>query len=215
MNIVYKNKKYIFDDKVWNCVKEFVKDYLDNNENGKLCSVIDVGCGNGKNMKYLQDNNFRFVQGCDIDDNFLLNCARKGLNVTKANILNLPYKDSEFDFVFCNGVIHHLKLEQERKKAIEELLRISKPKAKIYISLNSYESNHYRNMSEKSLSHILSPGSELTHSLRDIVVKFKNKTVYYYLYKEEQMTDLFLSFGCSIIKILHECNNLSYIIEKK
>jgi 2-polyprenyl-3-methyl-5-hydroxy-6-metoxy-1,4-benzoquinol methylase len=87
MEIIFKNKKYLSNDKIWNCIKKFIKIYLEKNDSdiqlesqkkfNFYSSIIDVGCGNGKNMKYLQDNKFINVHGCDIDDKLIKLCKFK------------------------------------------------------------------------------------------------------------------------------------------
>ncbi len=42
----------------------------------------------------------------------------------KANILNLPFKDNQFDVVLCNHVLEHI---EDDKKAMQELYRVLKP----------------------------------------------------------------------------------------
>lgn len=42
----------------------------------------------------------------------------------KADICNLPFKDNEFDIIFCNHVLEHI---PDDKKAMEELYRVMKP----------------------------------------------------------------------------------------
>lgn len=41
----------------------------------------------------------------------------------KADILNLPFKDNEFDVIFCNHVLEHI---EDDAKAIKELFRVMK-----------------------------------------------------------------------------------------
>ena len=43
----------------------------------------------------------------------------------KADILDLPFKDNEFDLVFCNHVLEHI---EDDAKAMKELYRVLKPK---------------------------------------------------------------------------------------
>jgi SAM-dependent methyltransferase len=42
----------------------------------------------------------------------------------KADILDLPFKDNEFDVIFCNHVLEHI---EDDTKAISELYRVMKP----------------------------------------------------------------------------------------
>jgi ubiquinone/menaquinone biosynthesis C-methylase UbiE len=193
MQITYKNKKYVCDYKIWKCIQDFIKSYL-----SKTDFILDVGCGNGKNIKYLKENNFTNVHGCDIDDDFIKECAEQHLNVTKCNILNLPYANNQFDVVLCNGVIHHLQTSEQRKCAIQEILRISKSKSKIFLSVNSFESKYY---------------SKITN-VQDIWINYQDKKIFYHLYKEDELKTFLASFDCTIIKTVNECSSLRIIIEK-
>lgn len=122
----FNNTRY----NVWPCVKEFL-DTVDKN------SVIgDIGCGNGKNMLYRKDcTNI----GCDFSINLIKLCQKKKLNVVQGNILNIPFKDNFFDATICIAVIHHLSTVSKRKKAIQELLRVTKPSGKILILVWAFE----------------------------------------------------------------------------
>jgi len=42
----------------------------------------------------------------------------------KADILDLPFNDNEFDIVFCNHVLEHI---EDDSKAMKELFRVMKP----------------------------------------------------------------------------------------
>ena len=96
----------------------------------KVKSFADIGCGNGKNMLYRKDcTNI----GCDFSENLVKICLEKNLNVISGDILNIPFKDNTFDYTICIAVIHHLSTNEKRKKAISELLRVTKPNGKILI----------------------------------------------------------------------------------
>ena len=62
--------------KVWNGPSEFIKNIKPNSK------VVEIGCGNGKNMKLRNDIDF---YGCDISKEFVKMCRKDNLN------LNLPY----------------------------------------------------------------------------------------------------------------------------
>lgn len=97
--------------------------------------IIDVGCGNGKNILYLKNKNYTNIFGCDISSSQVDICKNKNLNVIKADNLNLPYEDNSFDCVLSVAVIHHFDSVSDRKKAIEELIRICKSGGKIFIQV--------------------------------------------------------------------------------
>ena len=100
---VYNKIAEYFDNtryRPWSCVENF----LDNLPKKSL--IGDIGCGNGKNMLY--KNNELLFKGCDFSIELVKIALKKGLNVIEGDILNLPYNDEEFDYTICIAVIHHL-----------------------------------------------------------------------------------------------------------
>lgn len=114
----------------WSCVEEFL-------DNVPEKSVIgDIGCGNGKNMLYRPDC---YNYGCDFSSELVKICLDKNLNVIEGDILNIPFEDNQFDYTICIAVLHHLSTEDKRKKAIDELKRVTKQGGKILILVWAYE----------------------------------------------------------------------------
>ena len=114
----------------WTCVEEF----LDTIPKGSI--IGDIGCGNGKNMLYRKDC---LNYGCDFSESLVNICLQKNLNVICGDILNIPYKNDSFDYTICIAVIHHLSTVEKRKKAIEELERVTKKGGKILVLVWAFE----------------------------------------------------------------------------
>ena len=114
----------------WSCVEGF----LDNIPKGSV--IGDIGCGNGKNMMYKKDC---LNYGCDFSESLVNICLQKNLNVVCGDILNIPYKTDSFDYTICIAVIHHLSTVKKRKKAIEELERVTKQRGKILLLVWAFE----------------------------------------------------------------------------
>jgi ubiquinone/menaquinone biosynthesis C-methylase UbiE/uncharacterized protein YbaR (Trm112 family) len=100
--------------------------------------ILETGIGTGDNILYLKeqldggtyyglDNQLRMLQKC------LANCARWNLSsdLYRADAENLPFKDNAFDVVFHLGAIN---LFQDKKQAINEMIRVAKPGTKIVIA---------------------------------------------------------------------------------
>ncbi len=89
-------------------------------------SFLDAGCGEGFVSHYLLE---RFpgleITGFDFnpDSVALAAATNPGAVYTVADILNLPFPDSEFDIVGCFEVMEHL---YEPERALSELLRVSR-----------------------------------------------------------------------------------------
>ena len=114
----------------WTCVEEFL------NTIPKGSIIGDIGCGNGKNMLYRKDC---LNYGCDFSESLVNICLQKNLNVICGDILNIPYKNDSFDYTICIAVLHHLSTVEKRKKAIEELERVTKKGGKILVLVWAFE----------------------------------------------------------------------------
>ena len=114
----------------WSCVEDFLNKVPTNSMIG------DIGCGNGKNMFYRKDC---INLGCDFSEELVKLCNERSLQVIQGNILNVPFQDNLIDTTLCIAVLHHLSTKEMRKKAIQELIRITKPNGKILILVWAFE----------------------------------------------------------------------------
>jgi ubiquinone/menaquinone biosynthesis C-methylase UbiE len=102
-------------------------------------TILDLGCGSGRYAIALSTYGCKRVIGFDMGDQGLkvgksIIEKHKINNVTfiKGNVLDLPFDNDHFDFVFCNGVLHHTK---DMEKGIKELYRVLKPGGKSFLYL--------------------------------------------------------------------------------
>ncbi len=93
--------------------------------------AVDCGCGGGRYTVALKKVGFDKVVGVDWSEEALegarLRAGEAGIEgviYKRANVLDLPFDDNEFDFVFSNGVLHHT---ENVLRGIRELLRVMKP----------------------------------------------------------------------------------------
>lgn len=99
--------------------------------------VLEVSVGKGNNIKYLAEltKSARFV-GVDSDYSMLKKAAQLvkenelPLTLCHARAEALPFEDNSFGCVFHDG---DQTAFQDMKKAISEMVRVAKPKAKIMI----------------------------------------------------------------------------------
>lgn len=95
-------------------------DWLD----GKRC--LDVGCGNGLYTVALSFLSSNLVIGVDFDRARIAQAKRRyktieNLDFVVADVDQLPFCPSSFDFILCLRVLHHLK---RREQAIAEMKRV-------------------------------------------------------------------------------------------
>ena len=93
----------------------------------KGAKVLDIGSGRG-GYSYALNKNGAHVASLDIDsERFALNSRR----FVNADAINLPFKPSSFDIVFCSSIIEHL---EEPEKLILEIKRVLKKGGICYLS---------------------------------------------------------------------------------
>jgi len=68
--------------------------------------------------------------------------AGKDHLATQASIIELPFKDASFDFVWSGGVIEHFTLEQQIK-ILKEMLRVTRSGGKVIVIAPSAEARIY------------------------------------------------------------------------
>jgi methionine biosynthesis protein MetW len=68
--------------------------------------VIDLGCGNGTLLSYLQKERNASVKGIELTPSGVKMCRKKKLDVVQGRIdERLPSKDNSFDYAICNVTI--------------------------------------------------------------------------------------------------------------
>lgn len=97
--------------------------------------ILEVSVGSGDNLELIP--NFIEFYGLDISTGMLKACQNKiykynfPITLAWGMAENLPYQDNSFDAVFHVGGINFF---NDKKKAINEMIRVAKPGAKIIIS---------------------------------------------------------------------------------
>ena len=180
---------------IWPSVKDFLKNIP------KYSLIADIGCGNGKNMEYL-NNNYIFI-GLDFSTELLKICSNKNLEVISANNCILPINDNSFDSCISIAVIHHLSTPELRLKAIEEIIRITKPEGLIMIQVWAFEREYNKKYPNQNAL---------------IPWKSKNKIYhrYYYLFKKNELDNIInkSKYKVRIIKSYKERDNYIIILNK-
>jgi len=126
-------------DKTFNILKERLEKNDFDLDWFKNKSVLDVGCGSGRYSFALRKLGCYPVVGIDygskgieIAKDIVRKSKIDGMHFERGDVLSLPYPNNYFDFVFCNGVLHHT---EDMRKGIEEIVRVTKSNGKIWLYL--------------------------------------------------------------------------------
>ena len=189
----YNNNYEKFDNSrfsIWKAVRQFVNNITEDS------LVLDAGCGNGKNMLYMQTRDIKVI-GIDFCDKLLNICKEKQLNVKYADVRNIPFENNTFDYVISIAVIHHLSIESNRRNAINEMLRVCKPNGKILVSVWALEQDK---------------DSRFKFTLGDNIVKWEDTARYYHIYNKDSITNLLQNYN--VESIFLDKGNWYFIIKK-
>jgi len=110
-----------------------IKQYF---KNSKKISILDAGCGTGYNLKCLEK--YGVSTGVDISNNALVYCCKRGINrISRASVLELPFRDESFDLVISTDVLYH-RAVQDDLTAIKEIYRVLKKGGTLMVNLPAH-----------------------------------------------------------------------------
>ncbi len=96
--------------------------------------ICEVGCGCGDKLFYFYQKG-HYCYGIDYSKNMIKRVRQEmpqaRLEVCEAN--KLPFEDNSMDFVFSYGVFLYFETEEYMYEVLEEMYRIAKPTAVVYI----------------------------------------------------------------------------------
>ena len=165
--------------KPWDWIQKFLKSLP--NES----SVLDIGCGNGRNMTNVVKGQNLTFKGVDSCQEFVEIANKNGKDVVLSDMCQLPFEDNSFDAILSIASFHHLSTPERREKGLQEMRRVLKPGGKILMSVWAItQPEHSKNYGKFKYG--------------DNIVPWKNKygviegERYYYIFQIKELTDLIL-----------------------
>ena len=113
---------------VWRCMDKGAK------------SILDIGCGKGQPMKFINRHKQFHVTGVDTFEPALDECRRTGVynELILGDIRSLDFKEKSYDIVICLALIEHLEKE-EGKELLSKMEAIARKQVIITTPVGEYE----------------------------------------------------------------------------
>lgn len=105
--------------------------------------ILDLGCGNGRFLKYLINSEIEIGEYVGIDNSSellkmtdeFMDTTRAGNRLSKFQLLNIDFENinwgtevnGQYDFIGAFGITHHLQKPESRKKFFETVNFLLKP----------------------------------------------------------------------------------------
>jgi len=175
---------------VWNAVKIFL------NKQEKNAYGLEIGCGNGKNMRYAIDNGLRMA-GTDTCRSFVNMCRDTyHLDVCVSNAIQQIYVDELFDFAISVAVFHHLSTDVNRKKVMQNMINVLKPNGSGLVTVWAVEQ-------EPDSKRTFVSGDNMVSWYKPYYVnnvkKYEQHDRYYYVFTKQMFEDYISQFHSEII----------------
>ena len=175
----------------WDWIRSFIEK-LENNS-----TIYDIGCGNGRNMNF-PNQNFIGIDNCC---NFIDICKRDGKNVINSNMTKIDLPDNSADAIICIAAFHHLSTIENRIKALKEMQRLIKPNKKILLSVWSIHQPKKTRVTFNKYG--------------NAIVKWNNiYERYYYIFNNHEIKKLFKITNLKLISHNYNCGNEIFILTK-
>lgn len=162
--------------------------------------ILDLGSGAGRHLVDIKDGKMYLIDfSKEMIELAKKRAKEKNIDAEFAvsDLTKIPYKDNFFDGAICIAALHCVEGKKNREKAVRELFRVLKPRAKAKIAVWNKGARRFKN------------------SPKERYVKWKNKGKrYYYLYDEKEIHDLFKQVGFKIVKTWFPARNIVFIIQK-
>ena len=153
---------------------KWTDDFMKNIPKGS--TILDIGCGNGRNLGY----NDMIMYGIDISIEQLKNFSQKTIrefpNLIQSNMISIPFRNNIFDYILVIASFHHLNTLEERIYCLSEMNRVLRPGGKILLSVWSI---NQPKKTKRTFSHY-----------GDTIVYWKNIPRYYYIFELGEIKEL-------------------------
>ena len=112
---------------IWPWIRDVMQEIPSNS------TILDIGCGNGRNMQACPSNCQVF--GIDQCPELVQICQKRNLHAIVGDMCQMPFQDESFDLLLMIASFHHLSSVERRQQCLQECYRILKPEQKMVFSV--------------------------------------------------------------------------------
>jgi len=188
---------------IWPKVEDFINTFNPNS------LILDIGCGNGKNMGSRKDCIYIGLDACE---NLMKQAKLKSnCSYIVGNCINLPFESNSFHYAMSIAVIHHLSTESRRLQAIQEINRILKKDGEALIYVWAYEQPRFENEKSQDVNVKWMLQKKYSEKKENDEIFYR----YYHLFKKNELENLI--YQVKELKIIESGNQYDnwYCIVKK
>ena len=108
--------------------------------------VLDLGCGDGRLLRYLRETKNVCGYGVEIDHDSVLNCIRNDVDVIQSDIEGglSGFEDGSFDACYCHMLFCMAFCTSELEALFDEVRRVLKPGGLSIYTVRHTGDVHYR-----------------------------------------------------------------------
>ena len=188
---------------IWPKVEDFINSFHSKS------LILDIGCGNGKNMGSREDCIYIGLDACEN----LMKQAKSKSNCSYivGNCINLPFESNSFNYAMSIAVIHHLSTETRRLQAIQEINRILKIGGEALIYVWVYEQPRFENEKSQDVNVKWMLQKKYSEKKENDEIFYR----YYHLFKKNELENLIYQIkNLKIIETGNQYNNWYCIVKK-
>lgn len=121
-------------------------------------TVLDLGCGNGEPMEFINRKRRFFALGVDVFRPYLRECRKTGTHeqYVLCDVRHLPFKSKSFDVVLCMEMLEHL-TQSEGKQLLEDMEEIARSQVIATTPAGCHSQREYDNNPYQEHRHIWKP----------------------------------------------------------
>jgi len=203
------------------------RDIVTFSKDWKPGKILDIGCGNGRNLLYFAKRGFK-VYGLDFSKEMIEQAKEmfkknkieiKEKQLIVADMRNIPFENESFDYVISVASLHHLP-KKDHQEAIEEIKRVLKRNGECIISVwNKYSFKRigfwfcpkevFIDWKKREIEEVK---EENQKKKKEAIKVYKR---YYYLFSYDELKNLLLQNGLSIKKASGRFDeNITFLVKK-